>query len=104
MKIRPLFSFFQQKHPTDLNDLWPLFDPSRGVPLVGIRNRLAHGEPIAFGEMTALVYAGFHLRWTLERLVLSTLGWPVSKSLVKPESLRYLNPYNWKSVIAQIIP
>jgi hypothetical protein len=104
MKIRPLFNFFQQKHAADLSDLWPLFDGSQGVPLVGIRNRLAHGEPISIGERTALLYAGLHLRWTLERLILTALRWPISKSMVKPEFLRHLIPYNWKSVIAQIIP
>ena len=66
----------------DLSDLWPVIDKKKGVTLYAIRNRLIHGDVLSFQEEHSLVWAGSHLRWTLERLILSILEWPIVDSRV----------------------
>jgi hypothetical protein len=71
----------------DLSDLWPVIDGGkidnkRQVTLSDIRNRLIHGDILSFEEERSLVWAGLHLRLTLERIILSILEWPVIDSRV----------------------
>jgi hypothetical protein len=89
-------SFLRSCHKAKvaLDDLWPL-DSRDGVGLLRIRNRFSHGE--YFPYHLGLDIAGDHLQWTLERLLLATLGWPVEKSRVRPESLGFLVAYaSWQ--------
>jgi hypothetical protein len=71
----------------DLSDLWPTFDNGPKTTLSTIRNRLIHG---GFPEraFTGLGTALQHLQWTVERLLLALLGWPVDRSEVSPAFLR----------------
>jgi len=73
-----------------LDDLWPL-DNQDGLGLRGIRNKFSHGEHVPYHP--GLETAGDHLQWTVERLLLATLGWPIEKTRVRPESLGFLVAY-----------
>jgi len=88
----PLSSAFDQmcKHyRIDLNDLWPISRGGKGQSsLYGIRNKLVHGQVFPYAQQgVALIGAREHLRWTLERVLLSILGWPVEQSRVSPRFL-----------------
>lgn len=77
-----------------VDDLWPL-DSQDGVGLIRIRNKLSHGEHVPYHP--GLEIAGDHLQWTVERLLLATLGWPIEKSRVRPGSLGPLVAYgSWR--------
>jgi hypothetical protein len=103
--IHDLFLSFQQTYQIDLGDLWPLIDHSTGVSLKQVRNRIAHGVPVTSGQFKALAYAAENLRWTLERIVLAILRWPISRSKVSTEFLRlHLALRGWRSVISCFQP
>lgn len=101
---RPLherWTVFHAKYSVDISDLWPVTDKTNGITLVQLRNKVAHGEYLNPGQTLALLYAREHLRWAVERVVLSLLGWPVAKSRVRAGSLGHLYPYNnWKQARA----
>lgn len=79
-----------------LSDLWPITGSQDGVSLTWIRNRLVHGHFYKDNETEPLLFATYHLRWYVERIILAMLKWPVKKSLVG-EFLRNLHPYNqWR--------
>jgi hypothetical protein len=52
-----------------------------------IRHRLVHGDPFQSRPLEALTCAREHLRWVVERMLLSVLGWPVSRSNVSGDYL-----------------
>jgi hypothetical protein len=88
---------FQARYSVDVSDLWPLTDRTGGITLAGLRNKVAHGEYLNPAQTLALLYAGQHLRWTVERVVLSLLGWPVPQSKVRPSFLAHMHAYhNWR--------
>ncbi|MHB8844335.1 MAG: hypothetical protein ACYC7L_06250 [Nitrospirota bacterium] len=90
MKIRELnnisfgaaFEKFCQFYSIDLNDLWPVINKSEGITLSEIRNKLIHGDHFNSAQLRALMSAKENLSWILERIILSILGWPVSRSKV----------------------
>ena len=82
------FSKFASDNDVDLADTWPLFDRTDGVSLYELRNWLAHGEPIPREIEGHLWVAQSHLRWTLERIVLTLLDWPIDRSEISPSFLR----------------
>ena len=84
---------FQTKYAVDASDLWPIIDDTGGVTLTQLRNKVAHGEYLDPAQTLALLYAREHLRWTVERVLLSLLGWPISSSKVSSSSLGRLYPY-----------
>jgi hypothetical protein len=102
--VKELFLFFNQHYTVNLDDLWPLFDRSAGVPSTHIRNRVVHGEPLTSNEEYALIYATQSLRWTVERLLLAILGWPIAKSKVTSAFLTHFATHDWKSVIGRFRP
>jgi hypothetical protein len=71
-----------------IEDLWPVFSNNDGPGLYDIRNRLIHGESFPKEAFSALVVAKEHLEWTLERLLLAILEWPVENSEVSPSFLQ----------------
>ena len=73
---------FCTAYGVNLTDLWPLASDRAGSSLSIIRNRLVHGDTISDDEMSALVLAHEHLRWTAERLILGVFGWPIERSRV----------------------
>lgn len=82
-----VFERFCERHGVELSDLWPLTGPLDEWPLLEIRHRLVHGDPLESRPAAALLYAREHLRWTAERMLLALLGWPVEKSNVSPPRL-----------------
>jgi hypothetical protein len=96
-RLHERWRLFQAKYAVDVSDLWPLTDKTSGVTLAGLRNKVAHGEYLNPAQTLALLYARQHLRWTVERVVLSLLGWPIPKSKVRPSFLGHMHTYhNWK--------
>lgn len=79
----------------DLSDLWPMLGAKGN--LYAIRNRIVHGRVFASEqEWFRIVSAKFHLLWTLERCILSTLRWPVEHSRSSSKNLCGMTLYsNW---------
>lgn len=82
-----VFRKFCEHHALDLSDLWPVIGPHEEWPLLEIRHRLVHGDPFENRPMEALRCANLHLIWTVERMLLCELGWPVERSSVAREIL-----------------
>ncbi len=79
------FNRFCEQYAVNLDDLWPVVcDRKDGISLSDIRNKLVHGETFAKtnAEFLPLRIANEHLKWTVERMLISVLGWPVKKSAV----------------------
>lgn len=83
----------------DLSDLWSVsIRENKEWSLTDIRNNLVHGESLGQPKIFSLWTANANLRWTVERLILSVLGWEVSKSKVSPRRLSYLTAYHsWRT-------
>ncbi|HEX8746683.1 MAG TPA: hypothetical protein VF717_05735 [Pyrinomonadaceae bacterium] len=94
-----VFQNFCARYSLDLSDLWPLTGSPAEWPLMEIRHRLVHGDPFASRPSEAMLCAREHLRWTVERMLLSLLGWPVARSNVCPERLLEFGGYyqNWQA-------
>lgn len=96
-RISVLYCKFLAVHPNIFDGLWPLIDRQEGPPLNDIRNAIVHGEAFSEQEWLALSYAGEHLRWHLERIILVALGWDVEKSSVSRKALGSFIAYqNWR--------
>lgn len=96
-RIGNLYRAFLTAHPNAFTGLWPLIDRKADPPLRDLRNAVVHGEAFTEREWTALSYAGEHLRWHLERIILVTLGWDIEKSAVSTGALGLFTAYqNWK--------
>lgn len=72
-----------EEYSIRLDDLWPLHGPLPEVSLTEIRNRIVHGGTFDQPQHRALIGAGEHMRWTVERVLLGVLGWPVERSNVR---------------------
>lgn len=95
-RIGDLYRKFLTAHPGIFDGLWPLIDRKAGPPLNDLRNAIVHGEAFSEQEWRALSYAGEHLRWHLERIILVALGWDVEKSTVSERALGSFTAYqNW---------
>jgi hypothetical protein len=81
------FRNFCARYALDLSDLWPVLGTAEEWPLMEIRHRLVHGDPFISRPAEAMVCAGDHLRWVVERMLLSILGWPIARSNVGPDYL-----------------
>jgi len=100
--IKKLFEVFASTYSVKLDDLWPLFDNGSGASLYDIRNAIAHGEFLNPGKFMALSYAQENLNWTVERILLAILRWPIEQSKVRPEFLRSWSlAHNWTTVRSQ---
>jgi hypothetical protein len=96
-RIGNLYRAFLKAHPNAFSGLWPLIDRQDGPPLNDLRNAVVHGEAFSEQEWTALSYAGEHLRWHLERIILFALGWDIEKSAVSTSALGLFTAYQrWK--------
>ena len=82
-----VFKRFCADYALDLSDLWPVVGSAEQWPLMEIRHRLVHGDPFINRPVEALTCAREHLRWTVERMLLSVLDWPVSRSNVSGDYL-----------------
>ncbi|MDT4965544.1 MAG: hypothetical protein QOJ64_281 [Acidobacteriota bacterium] len=83
-----MFRRFCEHYSLDLSDLWPVVGSADEWPLMEIRHRLVHGDPFASCPGESMICAGEHLRWTVERMLLVVLGWPVTRSNVSDDYLR----------------
>lgn len=92
-RIGELYRKFLTAHPNISDGLWPLVDRKKGPPLNDLRNSIVHGEAFSEQEWPALSYAGEHLRWHLERIILVALGWDIEKSTVSDRALRLFTAY-----------
>jgi hypothetical protein len=96
-RIGNLYHEFLTEYPNVFTGLWPLIDRQAGSPLSDLRNAVVHGEAFTEQEWLALSYAGEHLRWHLERIILVALGWDIEKSAVSTRALGLFTAYqNWK--------
>lgn len=87
VSLREAFEIFCKSYAIDLTDLWPVFGSKGVVGLVEIRNKLIHGDPFPLDIYGALIVAKEHLKYVLERVLVSVLGWDVSKTKVTPAFL-----------------
>lgn len=78
------FDSFCSYYDVDVTDLWPVTGKAAEMPLSEIRNHIVHGSALKRSQLLALGRAGDHLRWTVERMLLAVLGWPVAESKVRP--------------------
>jgi hypothetical protein len=76
------FERFCTLHKVDVSDLWPVVGSSGGQTLLGIRNKLVHGEVFRIQDRVALRTARQHLEWVVDRMILAVLNWPADKSRV----------------------
>lgn len=96
VKIAQLLSKFESRFSIDLSDLWPLCDRKVGPSLLQIRNSAVHGEVFVQEDWTALSFAVQNLRWTLERILLASLGWDIENSAVSERALRWYTAHQWR--------
>ena len=85
--LKHAFERFASVFGIDSSDLWPVFSNTEGVGLSNIRNKLIHGDRFPETLINELAIARDQLKWTLERAVLSVLGWCVARSEVSAEFL-----------------
>lgn len=98
-QMRALLEKFTTKYSDAFPDLWPLLrDPEGGASLSDLRNAVAHGDTFSEDDFLALSYASDNLTWTLERILLLSLGWKVEESYVSPKSLTNFYGYQWQAV------
>lgn len=88
MSLRESFDLLCDEYSIDLSDLWPIFRQDGQVGLVEIRNKLIHGDPLTHEVLGALLVAKEHLKYTLERMILSILKWNIKKSKVNSSYLK----------------
>jgi hypothetical protein len=82
----------------NMADLWPVIDRGEEWSLSDIRNKLVHGDYLNQSQLHSVVFATEHIRWIVERLILTVLGWNIERSNVCADYLRHMNAYNqWKA-------
>lgn len=88
------FEQFCKRYDIDLGDLWPVVDRKDGVTLGDIRNKLVHGDTFGRARWRALISAREHLKWIVERSMLTILGWRVHDSRAAKDLLSGMRMYN----------
>jgi len=88
--FRDAFESFCRDKNIDISDLWPVFNVDEGISLNEIRNRLSHGDYFPDSKMGPLMYASANLEIVLERVLLSTLSWPINRTRISADALRTL--------------
>lgn len=89
-----VFDKFCNFYNVDIEDLCPLKD------LSDTRNRLVHGEIFRREEYELIICSKDHLKWMLERCILSVLGWDIQRSTVRARDLKGYSSYdNWRDII-----
>jgi hypothetical protein len=99
-----VFGNFCARHAVDLSGLWPLLGRREEWPLLEIRHRLVHGDPFRLRPAEALACARQHLSWTVERMLLAALGWPVARSGASGHGLEAAGPLytDWPAARSQL--
>lgn len=100
--IKELFKAFSARYDVKFDDLWPLFDKALGPSLYDIRNSIAHGEFLDPRKSIVVSCAQENLNWTVERMLLTILEWPIERSKVTSEFLRGLSKaHDWAAFRSQ---
>jgi len=81
------FNDLCSNYAVDVSDLWPVHGPSTEWPLSQLRNMIVHGDVVRGVEERAVVTAEWHLRWTVERILLAILNWPLEGTGASAEHL-----------------
>lgn len=99
VSFRNAFKKLVKYYSINLDDLWPVLDDKKGISLQEIRNKLVHGEVFYQAQHQSLMVATEHLRWIVERAILSILGWDISQSKVSNKFLFSVIEFNkeWKT-------
>lgn len=74
------YSLLQATTRLATTDLWPVIGKGDTMSLYRIRNRLSHGTPMEQRHCDALMVAGHHIEWLLERLVCAVLEWDLGRT------------------------
>ncbi len=91
ISFREAYDSFCDRYKIDVSDLWPLYGERGAAGLVDIRNRFIHGNPFPHDLMKSIVIAKEHLKYILERSLLSVLGWDIDRTKLKPTILKRNN-------------
>lgn len=83
------FTQLCEHYSVDLSDLWPISNNPDGISLADIRNKIVHGDTFNPLQFRAVICAKEHLIWTIERLLLAILGWPIFTSKVNKDYLSH---------------
>jgi hypothetical protein len=96
ISLRRVFEQFCDEYKVAFRDLWPLFQSGDFVGLTDIRNKIIHGDRIPSEYISTLSKAKSSLQYIVERMILSLLRFPVTKSTIDPYGLS-IKPYelNW---------
>ena len=86
--LKAVLERFCEQYQLDLSAFWPVFGLDGEVGLAKIRHRLVHGEGLLEAVSSHAVIAAEHLKWVLEAMLITVLGWPLEKAAVLPERLR----------------
>jgi hypothetical protein len=89
ISLRDTLQHFCHSSSCDLSDLWPIFPSDGMVGLSDLRNLLVHGDPVAASFPVELLTARESLRWSLERVLTNMLEWPIDRTEVDPQYLRW---------------
>ncbi|WP_171095486.1 HEPN domain-containing protein [Usitatibacter rugosus] len=85
---REQYRLLQEAVPFEMEDLWPLVGRKGVKSLYDIRNAIAHGSAMSPSRFHALVAAGHHIEWLLERLICAILGWSLEDTDLSSSELR----------------
>jgi hypothetical protein len=77
------FDSFLEEYNVEIGDLCPL------KKLSSIRNRIVHGEVLDSEKLDLIVFALYHLQWTVERCLLRFLDWEIERSHVSSSHLEH---------------
>jgi hypothetical protein len=77
------FNSFLEEYTVEIGDLCPL------EKLSAIRNRIVHGEVLDSEKLDLIVFALYHLQWTVERCLLRFLDWEIERSHVSSSHLQH---------------
>lgn len=82
-----VFKGFCAHYAVDLSDLWPVTGKPGEWSLSEIRNKLVHGATFDYKKDGVLYCAMENLKWSVERMLLAVLDWPLTRTRVRPEYL-----------------
>lgn len=85
--FRAAFESLCSEYNVVIDDLWPMFSRAPEISLTEMRNRIVHGRGISGSQRGPLWGAEQHMRWTVERVLLAVLRWPIERSRLRPEFL-----------------
>lgn len=96
ISAKSVYDEFCKDMKIDNSDLWPIYGNNRHyLYLSDIRNKLIHGK--RFEDWDALAKATHHLRWIVEKSLLSVLNWREKTEVFHKESLRkYTSFRDWR--------